>query len=38
MLKFLFGMLAGYIVANIEFAIWVVKKGYKSIYDIPDKN
>jgi hypothetical protein len=37
MLKFLFGVLAGYILANFYFAMWVVKKGYKSLYDIPDK-
>jgi hypothetical protein len=38
MLKFLWGMLAGYIVANIQIARYLVIKGYRSIYDIPNKD
>jgi hypothetical protein len=36
-LKFLFGMLAGYLVCTIEIARLIVSKGYKSFYDIPNK-
>jgi hypothetical protein len=35
-LKFLFGMLAGYLVCTIEVARFIVQKGYSSIKDIPD--
>jgi hypothetical protein len=36
MLKFLFGMLAGYLVASIEMTRWLIQKGYRSIRDVPD--
>jgi hypothetical protein len=38
MLKFLFGMLAGYLVCTFEFAIMLVKKGYTSVKEIQDKH
>lgn len=38
MLKFLFGMLAGYFVANLEIARYLVSKGYRSVHDIPNKD
>ena len=37
MLKFLWGMLAGYILYSIEFSIWLIKKGYMSSDEVPDK-
>lgn len=37
MLKFLFGMLAGYLVCTFEFARMLVKKGYRSLNEIQDK-
>lgn len=36
MLKFLFGMLAGYLVASIEMTRWLIQKGYKSMGDVPN--
>jgi len=36
MLKFLWGMLAGYIVCNIELSVFLAKKGYSSFNDVPD--
>ena len=38
MLKFLYGMLAGYLIAMVEFSIWLVKKGYKSTLEVPDND
>ena len=37
MLKFLWGMLAGYIVCSINFSLFLVKKGYSSLNDIPEQ-
>jgi hypothetical protein len=37
MLKFLYGMLAGYLLSNFEFAIMLVKKGYTNVNQIEDK-
>jgi len=37
MLKFLYGMLAGYLVCSFEFAKMLVKKGYTSVNEIQDK-
>ena len=38
MLKFLYGMLTGYLVASFELAKLLVKKGYKSVSEIQDKH
>lgn len=38
MLKFLFGVFIGYLIANIQIARYLVVKGYRSIYDVPDKD
>lgn len=38
MLKFLWGMLAGYLVCTFEFARMLVKKGYTSVSQIQDKH
>lgn len=37
MLKFLFGMLAGYALCSFEFARMLIKKGYTSVSQIEDK-
>lgn len=37
MLKFLYGMLAGYLLASFELALFLIKKGYSSAEEIPDK-
>lgn len=37
MLKFLYGMLAGYLVASFELALFLIKKGYSSAQEIPSK-
>jgi hypothetical protein len=37
MLKFLYGMLAGYLVASFEMARILISKGYKSFQEVPDK-
>lgn len=36
MLTFLYGMLAGYMVASINVALIILKKGYVSLNDIPE--
>ena len=38
MLKFLYGMLAGYLVAMVELSIWLIKKGYNSTLEVPDND
>lgn len=38
MLKFLYGMLAGYLVCTFELARILVKKGYTSVNQIEDKH
>lgn len=38
MLRFLFGMLAGYIICTFEFARMLVKKGYTSVSEIENKH
>jgi len=37
MLKFLYGMLAGYFVSVIETAFWIRSKGYSLPSEIPNK-
>lgn len=37
MLKFLWGMLAGYLVCSIEISIFLYKRGYMSANEIKDK-
>lgn len=37
MLKFLYGMLAGYLIATFEMALFIIKKGYMSVNEIPNK-
>jgi hypothetical protein len=36
-LIFLWGMLAGYMVASVSIAFTLVNKGYRSVSEIPDK-
>jgi hypothetical protein len=36
-LIFLWGMLAGYMVASVSIAFALVNKGYRSVREIPDK-
>ena len=38
MLKFLWGMLAGYLVCSFEFSLFLFKKGYMSVNEIKDKH
>jgi hypothetical protein len=38
MLKFLWGMFFGYIIASIEVSIWLIKKGYRSTLEVPDND
>lgn len=38
MLKFLYGMLAGYLVCSIEIALWLIRKNYKSLNEVPDND
>lgn len=38
MLKFLYGMLAGYLVCSFEFAKMLARKGYTSVSQIEDKH
>jgi hypothetical protein len=37
MLKVLYGMLAGYLVASFEMSLILTKKGYESLQEVPDK-
>jgi len=37
LLHLLWGMLFGYVLATVNFAITLVNKGYKSLNEIPDK-
>lgn len=38
MLTFLWGMFAGYMVCIIELSIFLMKKGYRSMSEIPDND
>ena len=38
MLKFLWGMLAGYLVCSIEVSLFLIKKGYRSTEEIPNND
>lgn len=31
-------MLAGYLVCTVEFAFWLIKKGYTSATEVPDND
>lgn len=35
---FLWGLFFGYIWSSVNTAIWLVRKGYKSIHEIEDNN
>jgi hypothetical protein len=37
LLHILWGMLFGYLIANFNFALMLVNKGYRSLSEIPDK-
>ena len=37
MLKFLYGMLAGYLLCAFEMTVWLIKKGYTSFTGVPDR-
>jgi hypothetical protein len=38
MLKFLYGMLAGYLVCSFEISLLLFKKGYTNVSEIKDKH
>jgi hypothetical protein len=38
LLHILWGMLFGYLIANFNFALMLVNKGYRSISEIPEKD
>lgn len=37
MLKFLYGMLAGYLICAFEMSVWLIRKGYTSFTSVPDR-
>lgn len=37
LLVFLWGVLAGYLWSNIYVAKWLYKLGYRSLYEVPQK-
>lgn len=38
MLKFLWGMLAGYLVCSVEVSLFLIKRGYRSVSEIPNND